>query len=130
MVIVTESSLDPSALYAKLQKEGAGSVIFHYAVVKSQSGEKQTSGIHFEENGDMEAELSSIEDDLMKKWNLSGVLLVRRTGTLQVGDIISLVAVSSPASSDAFEACQYGLGRLRKMQNIKKTELYTDQVTS
>jgi molybdopterin synthase catalytic subunit len=43
MVIVTESSLDPSALYAKLQKEGAGSVIFHYAVVKSQSGEKQTS---------------------------------------------------------------------------------------
>ena len=130
MVIVTESSLDPSALYAKLQKDNAGSIIFHYAVVKNETGGKQTSGIHFEKNGDMEAELSSIEDDLMKKWNLSGVLLVRRTGTLQVGDIISLVAVSSPASSDAFEACQYGLGRLRKMQNIKKTELYTDQVTS
>jgi molybdopterin synthase catalytic subunit len=130
MVIVTESSLDPSALYAKLHNEDAGSVIFHYAVVKSQAAEKQTSGIRFETNGDMEAELSAIENDIMKRWNLSGVLLVRRIGTLQVGDIISLVAVSSPASSDAFEACQYGLSRLRKMQNIIKTELYTDQVKS
>jgi len=126
MVIVTESSIDPAALYTKLQKEDAGSVIFHYAVVKSQAGKKQTSGIRFETNGDMEAELSAIEDELMNKWSLSGVLLVRRIGTLQVGDIISLVAVSSPASSDAFEACQYGLGKLRKMQNIRKTELYTD----
>ena len=130
MVIVTESPLDPAALYAKLQKDNAGSIIFHYAVVKNETGGKQTSGIRFERNGDTEAELSAIEDDLMNKWSLSGVLLIRRIGTLQVGDIISLVAVSSPASSDAFEACQYGLGRLRKMQNIKKTELYTDQVTS
>lgn len=126
MVIVTESPLDPAALNAKLQKNNAGSIIFHYAVVKDEADGKQTSGIRFETNGDMESELSSIEDDLMKKWNLSGVLLVRRIGTLQVGDIISLVAVSSPASSDAFEACQYGLGRLRKIQNIIKTELYAD----
>ncbi|MGA2781349.1 MAG: molybdenum cofactor biosynthesis protein MoaE [Smithella sp.] len=52
--------------------------------------------------------------------------LVRRIGLLQVSDRISLVAVSSSASSDAFEACQYGLSRIRKMSIIKKTELFLD----
>jgi len=126
MIIVTENPIVPNVTFEMLQKEDAGSVIFHYAVVKDEAQGKQTSGICFEKNGDLESELSSIKDDLMKRWCLSGVLLVRRIGTLQAGDIISLVAVSSPASSDAFEACQCGLGKLRKMRNIRKTELYRD----
>jgi molybdopterin synthase catalytic subunit len=124
MVIVTESPLNPSEIYEKLTKENAGSVIFHYAVVKNLAGEKPTSGILFERNGDMDMELSEIEADLRARWDIDDVLLVRRTGMLKTGDLISLVAVSSPASSDAFDACRYGLAKIRKMSSLKKTELY------
>jgi molybdopterin synthase catalytic subunit len=50
--------------------------------------------------------------------------LVRRIGILDIGDIISLIAVSSPVSNDAFEACRYGLEKFKKMSSLKKTERF------
>ncbi|HPS59287.1 MAG TPA: molybdenum cofactor biosynthesis protein MoaE [Spirochaetota bacterium] len=126
MVIITENPPDPGKSYELLKKKDSGSVIFHYAAVKSQAGDRQTSGIQFIRNGDMESELSGIEADIRNRWNVNDVLIVRRIGVLHIGDLISLVAVSSPSSDDAFEACRYGLGRIRNMRGLKKTELYLD----
>ena len=123
MEMVTEAPLDPGKLFGKIRKDGSGSVLFHYAVVKSQAGDKASSGIRFERGGDVEAELASIAADIRGRWTIDDVLLVRRIGTLKIGDVISLVAVSSPASNDAFEACRFGLERLKKMISLKKTEL-------
>jgi molybdopterin synthase catalytic subunit len=126
MNIVTENRLDAGRLFEKLGKQNSGSVIFHYAVVKNQAGERPTAGIRFEPGGDMEAEMAEIEADIRKRWSVNDILLVRRIGLLQIGDLISLVAVSSAASSDAFEACRYGLARIRKMASVRKTELFLD----
>ncbi|CAG0981879.1 partial molybdopterin synthase catalytic subunit, partial [Anaerolineae bacterium] len=41
---------------------------------------------------------------------------------LHVGDIISLVAASSPNSEDAFAACRHGIARLKKMTTVCKRE--------
>lgn len=126
MNVVTENPLDASDLFKKLRKQDSGSVIFHYAVVKSQAGKKPSSGIRFERAGDMESEMSEIETDIRIRWSIDDILLVRRIGLLKVGDLISLVAVSSSASHDAFEACRYGLSRIRKMASLEKTELFPD----
>jgi molybdopterin synthase catalytic subunit len=127
MEMVTEAPLDPGALFERIQKNGSGSVLFHYAVVKSQTGDKWSSGIRFERGGDIEAELAGIRTDVMSRWKIDDVLLVRRIGTLKVGDVISLVAVSSSASDDAFAACRFTLERLKKMTSLKKTELFLDR---
>lgn len=126
MNIVTEYPLDTGNLFEKLRKQSSGSVIFHYAAVKSKAGEKPSSGIRFERGGDIEFEMMEIETDVRNRWNIDDILLVRRLGLLQIGDLISLVAVSAEASRDAFEACQYALARIRKMASLKKTELFLD----
>jgi len=126
MVTVTESPLDPGMVFETLKKTDSGSLLFHYAVVKDHAGGRPSTGIRFEKNGDMESELYEIENDIRSRWGIIDIFLIRRTGLLQVGDIISLVAVSSAASSDAFDASQYALGRIKKMRTIKKTELFTD----
>ena len=127
MIIVTTEPVDTAAMFEKIRKSASGSVLLHYAVVKSQAGEKTSEGIRFERAGDMEAELSSIEADIRGRWSTEDVVLARRIGTLNVGDIISLVAVSSPASNDTFEACRHGLERLKKMKTLKKTEQFLDR---
>ena len=81
-------------------------------------------GIHFDKVGDTEDELSAIAADIKKRWNIEDVLLIRRIGTLDIGEIISLVAVSSTSSSGAFDACRHGLDRLKKMTTLKKTERF------
>lgn len=124
MIIVSKDPIDPATMFEKIEKSRGGSVLLHYAVVKQKVGSSVSEGIHFERAGDMEGELSAISSDMKRQWDIEDVLLVRRTGTLELGDIISLVAVSSPSSKDAFEACRHGLERLKGMKTITKTERF------
>jgi len=50
------------------------------------------------------------------------VLIVRRSGLLRVGDVMSLLAASAPRRGDAFGACQEGVGRLKEMKTLEKIE--------
>lgn len=125
MVMISSEPIDPARIHTLIGTTGAGSVVYHYAVVKADGGEERpTTGIDYRQKGDVPAELEEIASALRQQWNLTDVLLVRRVGTLKVGEIISLVAAASPASEDAFGACREGIARLKKMQTIVKTEFY------
>lgn len=125
VLMIAHDPIDPATVYDQLGKEHAGSIVFHYAVVKEQSShDKATTGIEYLTNGDTKAELAEIAAELKEKWKLEDVLLIRRIGRLGIGDIISLMAASSPNSEDAFASCRHGISRLKKMATIKKTEIY------
>ena len=124
MVIVTEEPIDPTKTYGMIKTEDTGSVLLHYAVVKPLAGDGgTTSYIEFTANDETEAELQEIADQLSSEHTVTDILLMRRTGRLGLGEVISLVAVSSPNSEDAFEACKRGLGCIRKIKNIIKNEV-------
>ena len=124
MIQLISREIDPSTAYALISTEVAGSVVFHYAIVKAMVGSGgATSYIDYSANDTTEDELQSIADNLVKDHALEDILLIRRTGRLAVGDIISLVAASSPNSEDAFEACKQGIARLKKMKTIVKQEV-------
>lgn len=126
MVIVTENPINPATAYDLIRTENAGSAVFHYAIVKQHTGsERPTTCIHYQQNGDVTAELEAIAAELQNSFSLDDVLLVRRTGTVAVGEIISLVAASSANSADAFAACQLGISRLKRMTTVKKEEIFT-----
>jgi molybdopterin synthase catalytic subunit len=127
MVKLIETPIDPSTVYNNICSAFSGSVVLHYAVVKKQAGSgKATTCIEYSVQGDCHQELESIAGELEGRWKLEDVLLIRRTGCLSIGDIISLVAASSPNSEDAFEACKHGISRLKKMSTIRKTEKFAD----
>jgi molybdopterin synthase catalytic subunit len=124
MVKISPEPIDPAKIYALLASSGSGSVVFHYAVVKTMAGAGgTTSYIDYATSGDTEAELNEIAGSLTAEFVIDDVLLIRRTGRLYLGDIISLVAASSPNSEDAFEACKQGICRLKKMKTIVKNEV-------
>jgi molybdopterin synthase catalytic subunit len=124
MVRITAEPIDPSKMYQLLSSKGAGSVVLHFAVVKPQKGKGgTTSYIDYSTQGDAEAEMQAIVDELSATFSLVDILLIRRTGRLGLGEIISLAAASSPNSEDAFAACKMGIGRLRKMKTIVKNEV-------
>jgi len=127
MVHVVDVPIDPRTAYNSICSAFSGSVVLHYAVVKKQAGSgKATTCIEYRTAGNTLQELEEIAADLERSWKLEDVLLIRRTGSLSVGEIISLVAASSPNSEDAFEACRKGISRLKKMSTIQKTEKFAD----
>ena len=125
MVCFSSKPIDPRQVYDLIGKDAAGSVLFHFAVAKAiDTKHGITSHITYEPNGDVEQGLKDIALEMREKWNLTDVLLLRRQGMVAVGEIISLVAVSSSSSEEAFAACRHGLARMKRMPTIIKTETY------
>ena len=123
MVLTTREAIDPREAYDLIGKGGSGSVVLHYAVVKqSHDPARPTTGIDYRENGDVKVELAAIAEEILQSCVLEDVLLIRRLGHVGIGQIISLVAASSPNSEDAFVACRYGISRLKNMRTIDKRE--------
>jgi len=123
MVMTTREAVDTRQAYDLIGKGTAASVVLHYAVVKqSHDHARPTIGIDYQENGDVEAELAAIAEEILQSCVLEDVLLIRRLGHVGIGEIISLVAASSPKSEDAFVACRYGISLLKKMRTIDKRE--------
>jgi molybdopterin synthase catalytic subunit len=127
MVKLVENPIDPALIYNSICSAFSGSVVCHYAVVKKQAGsDKSTTAIEYQTQGSPLQELEGIAKELERCWKLEDVLLIRRTGCLAVGEIISLVAASSPNSEDAFEASKQGISCLKKMSTIRKTEKFAE----
>lgn len=125
MVKLVDTPIDPASVYETICSSFSGSVVFHYAVVKKQAGsEKTTICIEYKAHDNTNLELEGIAAELEQRWNLEDVLMIRRTGCLSIGEIISLVAASSPNSEDAFEACRFGISQLKKMSTISKFETF------
>lgn len=124
MIQVVDEPIQPAAIYDLLARDTAGSVLLHYAVVKeTPHNQAATTGVNYQRNGDMEDEMEAIAKHLQEKWELEDVLLIRRLGCLKAGEIISLIAASSPNSADVFAACQHGISHLKKMTTFCKVEL-------
>jgi len=124
VICVVEEAIQPEKTYQMLAKDTAGSVLLHYAVVKeTPHNQAATTGVHYQRNGDMEAEMQGIAEQLQKQWKLEDVVLIRRLGCLKAGEIISLIAASSPNSADVFAACQHGISLLKTMTTFHKFEL-------
>jgi molybdopterin synthase catalytic subunit len=127
MEIVTNNPIRPDDVYRLIDSGNAGSVIFHFAVVRGTTGDKTTTIVEFQparSNDDIKEELHQISEEIRKKWEVDDVLIIRAIGKLAVGDVMSLVAVSSPRSMAAFEASHYGVDRLKEMKTIKKQETF------
>ena len=127
MVLITADPINPTEQYFLISAKASGSVVFHYAVVKEQAVTgKATTCIDYRFSPDAEKELNAIAEEIRQKWQVEDLLIVRRSGCLSVGEIISLVAASSPASEDAFDACRFGISRLKKMHSVVKQEQFDD----
>ncbi len=124
MEIVSNKPINPSQVYTLVNKQGSGSVVFHFAVVKPSTEDKTTNSIEYSANGDVNEELRTICQEIRGKWKIEDVLIIRRLGRLNVGDIISLVAASSPHRQETFDSCRYGVDRLKKMSTITKKETF------
>jgi molybdopterin synthase catalytic subunit len=127
MEIVSNKPIDLAQIYDLIKKDTAGSVVLHFAIVRGSSESKITSSIEFQAAGDIkdvERELRAISAEIHRKWQVEDVVIVRILGRLNIGDIISVVGVSSPHREEAFEACRYGIDRLKGMVTVVKKETF------
>ena len=72
------------------------------------------------------SEMEKITRQTFDKWPVQKVLIHHRTGTLQVGEVPVVIAVSAAHRDAAFEACRYIIDTLKQTVPIWKKETFED----
>ena len=124
MIEITNRPINVNAIFEQLRKDNCGSIVIHDAIVRKSESGKRTHAIVFKVNGDAESEMRELETNLREKWSVEDVFLIRRIGTLTIGDVISVAAASAEHRDAAFGLCQEAVTCFKKMRGFKKNEIF------
>ncbi len=102
----------------------AGGTVSFIGTVRNKSGGMKVTRMELEAATDLaEADLKRIVRESAKRYDLVRVAVHHRIGSLKVGDVIVVIAVSAPHRADAFEACRFIIDELKKTTPIWKKEI-------
>lgn len=66
--------------------------------------------------------MRGLADQALKRWELGGLLIIHRSGLMQVGDPIVLVAAAARHRRDAFAAAEFAMDHLKSESWFWKRE--------
>jgi len=104
-----------------------GAVVAFVGIVRRFSRGKRIKHLEYEAYQAMaEAKLREIGREIKERWDIDGVAIVHRIGSLEVGEKSVVIAVGAPHRAEAFEACRYAIEQLKRTVPIWKKEVYED----
>jgi molybdopterin synthase catalytic subunit len=128
MLEIVDFPIDVAAIIARVEAPGAGAVNAFVGTVRNQAGGRPVQQLRFEAYVPMALrQLAHLEADVRRRWPMvQGIAVTHRIGTLAIGDVAVVVAVSTPHRPEAFAACQYLIDTLKQTVPIWKYETYED----
>lgn len=70
--------------------------------------------------------MQAIEAEMQRRWATHHILLIHRLGRLALGEPSVAVVVGTPHRVEAFEACRYGIDRVKAAVPIWKREIWAE----
>ncbi len=125
---LTADPIDVAAALRAAEDPAAGAVNAFVGTIRAASAGRAVVRLHYEAYDAMALhQLRRVAEQARAQWPmLQRVVIIHRTGTLVVGDVAVVVAVSTPHRAEAFAACQYLIDTLKAVVPIWKREEYTD----
>lgn len=111
------------ALAAVADPAAGGTCVFVGTVRDHSGAGGDVRELTYEAWDEMAAErLAGIAKAILERYDVSRVALLHATGTLQIGEVSVVVAVSAPHRAAAFDACRFGIEELKADVPIWKKE--------
>ncbi len=124
MIRVQQGTFDPGAELNAFSaaQEGAGAVVSFSGVVRDVAGGLEAMEIeHYP--GMTEAALEEFRAEAVRRWSLSGALVIHRHGRLAPGEVIMMVCTAAPHRADAFAAAEFLMDYLKSRAPFWKKEV-------
>lgn len=125
MIRVQREDFDPGAETEALVagKTHIGGVVTFTGLARDFSGDSEVTAMTLEHYAGMtERQLTQIEDEANRRWELDASLIIHRYGKLYPGDRIVFVVTASAHRQDAFEANQFLVDWLKTKAPFWKRE--------
>jgi molybdopterin synthase catalytic subunit len=123
MVRVSRGPIPVGKVIDAVRTKSAGGVVVFVGTVRDKSNGRRVCRMELEAAVDMaKKDLTRICNQASKRNEVSRIAVVHRIGSLAVGGVIIVIAVSAPHREEAFSACQYVIDELKKTTPIWKKE--------
>lgn len=124
MAFLTDRPIDPAPLLEALRRPTDGGFALFVGIVRNENDGHPVTRLDYETYGPMaEKEMGRIAEELAGRYPEARVLMQHRIGSLAVGDVAVVVAVSAPHREEAFSACREGIERIKARVPIWKREI-------
>ena len=123
LISITEKPIDVDKLLDYVSDQSSGASVLFTGTIRDHNEQDKVSKLHYEAYQEMaEKILQEIENEVHTKWKINKFIAIHRTGTLKVGEVSVVVAVSSRHRKEAFEACKFGIDSIKEKAPIWKKE--------
>ena len=124
--LVTEQPLDRDALRELVHTDASGAVVLFEGVVRNHHEGRGVARLEYEAYAPMaERQLEAVCDEVLAEFadrEVHQLAAHHRIGTLEVGDVSLLVAVSAAHRADAFGAALRAVDRIKETVPVWKRE--------
>ena len=110
-----------------VRHDKAGGIDVFIGTVRRQTNGKKVIRLDFESYIPMaEKEMKKIAEKAIEQWGALHIAIHHRIGTLSIGEIPVIIAISTPHRKAAFKACRYVIDTLKETVPIWKKEIFED----
>ncbi|MFW9846105.1 MAG: cyclic pyranopterin monophosphate synthase MoaC [Candidatus Thorarchaeota archaeon] len=125
MIEITEQDLSLDQVISQTRRPEMGALVIFLGSVRNTSRGQVVERLEFEADDEQAVkELERIRDEAITKFGVTDISVVHRTGTVNVGENIVVIAVGAPHRAEAFQGCRYVIERLKEIVPIWKHEFY------
>ena len=108
MIRIQEQDFDIAAEYAQLAQGNSGAIVTFVGRVRAEDNGRDIASLTLEHYPGMtEKTLQSVVEQARARWPLEQVSIIHRIGTLNAGEQIVFIGVSSAHRAAAFAACEF-----------------------
>jgi molybdopterin synthase catalytic subunit len=111
----------------------AGGIAIFLGTTRGEANARgqQLSALDYEAYAEMAvAQLHKLAETARERWKIAKIVLLHRTGRVEVMAPSVAIAVSTPHRADAFVACQWLIDSLKAEATIWKQEVWEDGTRS
>jgi molybdopterin synthase catalytic subunit len=102
-----------------------GAVALFLGTVRDHNRGRRVLYLEYEAYAGMaESEMTKLAREAERRFEVSAVALVHRTGRLEIGEVSVAAAVAAPHRAAAFEACRFVIDELKRTVPIWKKEAF------
>ncbi|QMV43701.1 molybdenum cofactor biosynthesis protein MoaE [Cohnella cholangitidis] len=125
--VITESDIDVNSILAKVYHPDHGAAIAFVGTTREWTAGQRTVTLEYEAYIPMaESALAQIGEEISARWPGTLCAISHRIGTVGIGQISVVIAISSSHRAASYEASRYAIERLKQKVPIWKKEIYED----
>ena len=127
MIEITNKPINVLRIIQASESNEAGALNVFIGTVRSQTSGKIVIRLEYEAYEPMaKKEIEKIMELASSKWEIKNWAISHRVGTLTIGEVAVVVAVSTSHRKESFEACQFIIDCLKQTVPIWKKEIFDD----